>query len=60
MTGVILFLIVAAYVACILKKRQVDAMLGVKNKGIRWGRNPFWLSKDRTGLSLSLDSFGDD
>jgi len=55
MTGVILFLIVAAYVACILKKKQVDAQLGVKNvRSSRWDHS--WMDQDRSGFSLSLFS----
>lgn len=55
MTGFILFLIVAAYVACIIKKKRVDAELGVKRKArlLRSGA-PDWMLEDRTGFSLSL------
>lgn len=55
MAGLILFLIVAAYVVCILKKKQVDAQLGVKNaRGARWDHS--WMDQDRSGFSLSLFS----
>lgn len=49
MSGVILFLICFAYIACVVKKRRVNAQLGIKNKRL-WQWDSSRLDQDKTGF----------